>query len=312
MIELAVILCRLAQYSAASVLTGSALFFFYALPPHGPGSAAELRWARPLLATAAVVLAIATLAGLVAQTAVLAGSLADALTADSLNAVVSQMDLGKAALARAALAMLAAVFVALAPRGGTLWLCAGLAGAMACATFAWTGHGAATEGSAHLVHLISDILHALAAAVWIGALAAFVGLLAPRGLGPERLAATAEALRRFSPVGIGLVCALVVTGVVNAWFLVGPMVAMALHDSYGQLLALKLVLFAAMLALAALHRQRSLPALAARIASQDMPEGDALASLRRSILAEALLGFAVLALVAWFGTLPPPGMMDMG
>jgi putative copper resistance protein D len=171
------------------------------------------------------------------------------------------------------------------------------------------GHGATTDGGGHWVHLGADILHALAAALWLGALAAFAGLVLPRAQPSERLAATARALTRFSPLGMALVATLAVTGLVNAWYLVGTDVATALRDPYGQLLALKLALFAAMLALAALHRQRSVPALAARIEARTLPQGDALASLRRSLLAEALLGFAVLALVAWFGTLPPPMAM---
>jgi putative copper resistance protein D len=291
---------------------GSALFFVYALPARGPGSAAQLRWARPLLGGAAVVLAVATVAGLIAQTAELAGSLADALTAESLTAVVGQMDLGKAALVRAVLALIAAVYIAAVPRGQALWLGAGALGAFATASFGWMGHGATTDGGGHLVHLAADILHALAAGLWLGALAAFAGLVLPRAQPFERLAATARALTRFSPLGVALVATLAVTGLVNAWYLVGTDVAMALRDPYGQLLALKLALFAAMLALAALHRQRSVPALAARIEARTLPQGDALASLRRSLRTEALLGFAVLALVAWFGTLAPPGMMDMG
>ena len=309
MIGLAVILCRFVQYSAASVLMGSALFFVYALPAAGPESAAALRWPKPLLASAALLLAAATLLGLIAQTAVLAGSLADALTAQSLTAVVTQMDLGKAALARAALAIAALLYTALMPRGRALWLGVGTLGTLACATFGWMGHGAATGGSGHLMHLFADILHALAAAAWIGALFAFAGLVAPSRQPFGRLSATAAALQRFSPAGIALVLVLIITGLVNGWFLVGLRIGTALRDPYGQLLALKLALFAGMLALAALHRQKSVPALAARVSSRKLAPDDALASLRRSILAEALLGFAVLAAVAWFGTLPPPGTM---
>ena len=54
MVELAVIVCRLAQYWAASILMGSALFFVYALPSQGPASAASLRWSRPLLWVSAI------------------------------------------------------------------------------------------------------------------------------------------------------------------------------------------------------------------------------------------------------------------
>jgi putative copper export protein len=42
-----------------------------------------------------------------------------------------------------------------------------------------------------------------------------------------------------------------------------------------------------------------------------LPQQDVLASLRRSLLCEAILGFAVLAVVAWFGTLEPPMAMGM-
>jgi putative copper resistance protein D len=309
MAELAVIVCRLVQYSAASVLMGSALFFVYALPRRGPGSAAELRWPRPLLTGAALLLMAGALFGLIARTAVLAGSFADALTAESLTAVVTQMDLGKAALARAALALAALVYALILPSGRALWLGLGALGAFATATIGWMGHGGATDGGGHALHLAADLLHALAAALWLGALAAFAGLVASRRQSFERLATTAEALRRFSPLGIALVATLAVTGLVNGWFLIGLDVMAALRDPYGQLLALKLVLFVAMIGLAALHRQRSVPALAARIAGRPFPQGEALASLRRSLLAEALLGFAILALVAWFGTLPPPGVM---
>jgi putative copper resistance protein D len=308
-IELAVILLRFAQYSAASVLMGSALFFFYALPPQGSASAAGLRWPRPLLAGAAVLLALSAIAGLVAQTAVLAGSLADALTGEALSAVFTQMDLGKAALARAALGLTAAIYVGLAGRERASWLVAGLLGAMASATFGWMGHGPATEGSGHMLHLAADVLHALAAAAWIGALVAFAGLTVPKRQEPAALAAIAEALKSFSPIGIALVATLVLTGLVNTWYIVGLHVAAAVHDLYGQLLALKLTLFAGMLALAAFHRQRAVPALAAQISARLLPTEDALASLRRSIAAEAVLGFAVLGLVGWFGMLEPPGPM---
>jgi len=311
LIALAVIVCRFAQYASASVLMGSALFFVYALPAAGAGSAAQLRWTRPLLAGAALLLAAATLLGLLAQTASLAGSWTDALTGESLGAVITQMDLGKAALVRTACAILAAVSTAVLPRGRALWVAAGLLGTLATASFGWMGHGLATEGTGHSLHLAADVVHSLAAAMWVGALAAFVGLLVPREQAFERLSATAEALRRFSLVGIGLVVVLAVTGLANAWFLVGTDIGAALRAPYGRLLALKLILFAGMLVLAALHRQRSVPALAARIGAQALPQGDALASLRRSVALEALLGFAVLALVAWFGTLEPPMAMTM-
>src|SRR3546814_15811165 len=41
-------------------------------------------------------------------------------------------------------------------------------------SLAWSGHGAATEGGAGMVHLGADILHLLAAGAWVGALAALL------------------------------------------------------------------------------------------------------------------------------------------
>jgi len=286
---------------------GSALFFVYALPATGPGSAASLRWPKLLLEGAALLLVIATLLGLIAQTATLAGSLAEALTRDSLTAVVTQMDFGQSALARATLALIAALYVLVVRRGRALWLGAAILGTLACATFGWMGHGGATEGDGHALHLTADVLHALAAAAWIGALVAFAGLVVPREQDLERLAALSGALQRFSPVGIALVATIAVTGLINAWYLVGPNVGAALRGAYGPVLALKLVLFAGMLALAAVHRQRSVPRLAARLAAGFQPRDDLLASLRASLRGEAWLGFAVLAAVAWLGTLAPPG-----
>lgn len=302
MMEPAIILLRLVQYSAASVLMGSALFFVYALPAHGPASPASLRWARPLLVGAALALAAGTMLGLALQTETLAGE----LSADAFTAVVTQMDLGKAAVARALLASIAAMYLAAMPRGRSLWLVAGILGTFACITFGWMGHGAATEGGGHALHLAADVLHALAAAAWVGALVPFAALATPRQQAPERLSALAAALQCFSPVGMALVATLATTGLVNAWYLTGANVGAALHDPYGQALALKLALFGGMVALAAVHRQRSVPALAAKLKANAVPEADALVSLRRTLLGEALLGLAVLAAVAWLGTLPPP------
>ena len=51
-------------------------------------------------------------------------------------------------------------------------------GAVALASLAWTGHGAADEGPRGLLHLTADIIHLLAAGVWVGALAGLLLLLA--------------------------------------------------------------------------------------------------------------------------------------
>jgi len=305
-LEPAVIALRLAQFAGAMILFGSSLFALYALPIQAGRSGAELRWLRPLLSWSAAGLLIASFLALVAQTSMLAGSLSEGLKPSSLSAVVTTMGLGRSALVRAAAAGLALLLLVLRPADRrTLGLTACL-GAVVCASFAWMGHGAATEGPGASLHLAADVLHALAAGVWVGALVAFGFLLFRRGVhSTDSNAVLHKALHGFSGIGSGLVAVLVGTGLVNGWFLVGPTRLAGLWTTpYGLLLSLKLALFVGMLALAAANRFRLTPALGAALDRAGDPT-EALSALRRSLLVETGLAFAVLGLVAWFGMLAP-------
>ena len=309
MLEPAVVLLRLMQYTGAMVLMGSSLFFVYALPRIGAGSAAETPWARKMLAAGGGLLAVAALLSVPGQASVLTGSLAEGLKPETLGAVVTGMDLGKAAVLRAAIAALAVVLVlTLKPSRASCAIAAGL-GAVATASFAWMGHGAATEGAGGPVHLMSDILHGWAAAVWIGALVAFLLLLRTRHPTPGATTALHRALHGFSGLGTALVAVLIATGAINGWFLVGLDRLEGLWTTpYGRLLSLKLVLFVAMLGLAAANRFQLTPALGRGLGAQEDAR-PALDALRRSVVFETLAGMTVLGLVAWFGTLAPPAAM---
>ena len=306
MLEPAVIALRLLQFAGAVVLFGSSLFLLYALPRAGVGSASQLNWPRPLLAWAAGGVLITSLLGLLAHTAILAGSVAEGLKLESLSAVMTTMSMGPSTAVRASTAAFALFLLAWRhPDRASWWACSG-AGAMICASFAWMGHGAATEGTVGLLHLAADILHTLAAGVWIGALVAFFLLLRPRAPSKELDAVLHKALHGFSGVGSVLVAVLVASGIVNSWFLVGPSRIAGLWTTpYGQLLTLKLALFAGMLVLAAANRFRLTPTLGATMAGDGCPSGEALAALRRSVMLETALAFLVLGLVAWLGTLAP-------
>ncbi len=309
MLEPAVIVLRLMQYMGAMVLMGSSLFFVYALPGVGAGSAAETPWARKLLAAGGALLAVAAALSVPGQASVLTGSLAEGLKPETLSAVVTGMDLGKAAVLRAVLAALAGVLVLVLKPSRTSWALTVALGALATASFAWMGHGAASEGPSAPLHLVSDILHSWAAAVWVGALVAFLLLLRVPRPTPEATASLHRALHGFSGLGTVLVALLVATGAINSWFLVGLGHLSGLWTTpYGRLLSLKLLLFVVMLGLAAANRFQLTPALARGLGSSD-DEHTALASLRRSVLIETCVGLAVLALVAWFGTLAPPASM---
>src|SRR5262249_44170284 len=93
-------------------------------------------------------------------------------------------------------------------------------------------------------------------------------------------------------IGVGTLLA---TGLGNSLFLVGSVDALVDTD-YGRLLILKIALFVAMVAIAAVNRLRLVPRLA---------DGDAMRQLQRNSLAEALLGFVVIAVVAMLGMMEP-------
>jgi copper resistance protein D len=308
-LEPAVVILRLIQYAGAMVLMGSSLFFVYALPKTGAGSAAETSWARKLVGAGGALLAVAALLSVPGQAIVLTESVTEGLKVETLSAVVTGMDLGKAAVGRAGLAALAVILVLTLKPSRASWAITAALGALATASFAWMGHGAATEGPGGPVHLVSDILHGWAAAAWIGALLAFLLLLRTRTPTLDATAALHRALHGFSGVGTVLVAVLVATGVINGWFLVGLDHLNGLWTTpYGRLLSLKLILFVAMLGFAAANRFQLTPALGRSLGSRD-GEQAALAALRRSVVIETAIGLAVLALVAWFGALAPPTAM---
>jgi putative copper resistance protein D len=301
-IEAAIVALRWLQYGAAVALLGTPLFLLYGLSlGRGPGAADPIG-ARRILSAAALAAVLLSLAGLIAQTAVMAGSLDEALKPASLGFMIEGTALGKAYVARGAAALIALALLLLLPSGRPLWGLTALAGLVVVASFAWTGHGASTEGPGRLLHLGADIVHALAAALWLGALVAFARLLAR----PGDLPRVHQALKDFAGVGTFAVALLVMTGLINSGFLIGPDRLAALFTSlYGWLLLLKLALFAAMLAVAARNRYRLTPALGTALETG----GDAapsIARLRGSVLLETVLGAAVLLVVALMGTLPPP------
>jgi putative copper resistance protein D len=228
--------------------------------------------------------------------------------------LVRETDVGTAWVYRSAallLALAVAIWMVRWPTTSAAVLAG--AGSVAVASLVWSGHAGATEGTAGTIHRISDILHMIAAAVWVGAIGAFLLLISPRRVRdwPDGLAVAARSLDRFSLVGTVCVLIIAVTGLINSQLIVGAEnIGRSLGSPYGQLLLAKLALFGLMLALAAANRWRLTPALAAAVAGGDAEDIDtdpdaALAAMRRSLIIEALAALAILALVAWFGTLEP-------
>lgn len=289
MADLLNIILRFALYVDLLLLFGLALFGLYSFN-------ALLRF-RPLLRGMAVTGALLSVAGLVLMTRAMSGETQLAALWPHLQMMLLETDVGLAW----ALRMTALAIVVIRP---SLWP-ASLAGAIALASLAWSGHGAMDEGWLRFWHVLSDILHLLAAGAWLGALLALVLMVSGR-IGDIRLRLIADAVKRFEWVGTLIVLTVSVTGVMNYLFIVGPRLDGVLFGTYGQLLTIKVLAFAVMLVLAALNRFHLGPSL-----QQSLRDGQHLIAanaLRRSVVMELALALLIVALVAWLGTLSPdPG-----
>ncbi len=311
MADTAIIGIRFLLYVTLMVLFGLPLFGIYALRGAERVSGAVLPF-RPMVTVLAVVAIGLAILSIVAMTAAMAGVPIGDIDRASVQSMITETSMGRAWQVR--VVALVGTFVAALLLGRARWawwlmLVAASSGA-ALGSLAWTGHGAAGEGTQGNVQLIADVVHLLAAGGWVGALTALIWLVMPRreATTSERLYLVHRVLRGFSLVGSFIVGLIVISGLINSWVLVGPAnAAKALETDYGQLLLVKLVLFAAMLGLAAVNRYRLTLAFAAAVMEGDT--GSALGHLRRSLAIEIALAITILALVAWLGTLQPPMAM---
>lgn len=239
-------------------------------------------------------------AWLVIEAAAMAGTtLGRAIASDTSRIVLQQTEFGHVFMVRAALAAIFAASLAWlrsarsdrSARGRTE--VALVIAALYLATLAGAGHaGAASDGIVRYVHIGADALHLLAAGGWLGALPALVYCMA---IAPSP-ATLARIVRRFSVLGIVCVGVLIATGVVNSLFLVGSFAAL-FGTPYGELLIVKLALFAALLAIAASNRLWLTPRLAG--------ERGAARSLRRNAMLEIAGGAIIIAIVGALGTMVP-------
>ena len=301
MSESLLLAARLVQFASAIALTGCLSFATVIAPqPWVEAAARRVAW---------TMLPIIVLSGalwFVVQAARMnGGPIADAFDRELLSAVLWHTGFGQVLglrLGLCALLPLALVWRATLARWVAVALSAFLLGSLA-----WMGHAAAEEGVDHLIHLSADVVHLLAAAAWLGGLP-MLALLLHRALA----AATAEAYevvkvstRRFSVMGLIAVGALLATGVVNTWYLAGSLPAL-LGTDYGRWLLVKIALFAAMVATAAVNRQVLTPRLVLKPGGAGRGSARAaLRGLRRNSLVEAVLGLGVIAIVAWLGAAVP-------
>ena len=161
-------------------------------------------------------------------------------------------------------------------------------GASLLATLAPVGHGAMLDGVEGRWLMLNQLVHLACVGIWLGGLMLLVMILRrPAGHDIRTL------LQRFSGVGYIVVAGLLITGLINVRVLTGAFWPTPLLSGFALILLIKVTLIATMLGLALFNRLRI----------KDCEQR--LSALRKSVIAEWLLGIGAVAAVSLLGTMPP-------
>jgi copper transport protein len=187
------------------------------------------------------------------------------------------------------------------------WLYAPIAvcAAYLAATPALSGHASIQSPTG--VFFPSDVVHVLAASVWVGGIVCLLLALpaATRRLaGPQRSRLLLAVLARFSPMALAAVIAIAVTGVIQAYIDVRSLHGL-LHSTYGALIIAKTLLLLSLICLGWVNRGRVIPALK-RIAAAGSAPGSAGVLARRTMRGELSLMVAVFGVTAALISYAPP------
>ncbi len=187
------------------------------------------------------------------------------------------------------------------------WLLAllGLGAAYLALTPALAGHASIQSPTG--VFFPSDVLHVLAASVWVGGVACLLLALpaATRRLeGPERSRLLLAVLARFSPLALGAVVVIAVTGVVQAYIDVRSFEGL-FHTTYGALILVKTALLLALIGLGWVNRERVIPALERVVGAARAPGGVGVLA-RRTLRGELALMLGVFGVTAALISYAPP------
>ncbi|WP_047528227.1 copper homeostasis membrane protein CopD [Pseudomonas sp. 11/12A] len=161
-------------------------------------------------------------------------------------------------------------------------------GASLLATLAPVGHGGMLDGVEGRWLMLNQLVHLACVGIWLGGLMLLVMILRrPAGHDIRAL------LQRFSGVGYIVVAGLLITGLINVRVLTGAFWPTPLLSGFALILLIKVTLIATMLGLALFNRLRI----------KDCEQR--LSALRKSVIAEWLLGIGAVAAVSLLGTMPP-------
>jgi putative copper resistance protein D len=290
------VVIRAIHFAATAMLAGALIFRAVVAEPALRSTPAATTVVRSQIRLIAWIgLAIAAATGVVwfqLQATAMSGlPFGEAMTSDVLSTVLNETQFGLVSKVRFMLAVILATCLAYDRFPQVRWLALGSALGF-IAVISWTGHAGSAPGELGNLHLAADALVPLALLLAAGR----------RNQGFVWASLTRDAAQGFSTLGIVSVGTLLVTGIVNAWILVGSIHALIV-TGYGQLLVLKLVVFAIMLGFAAINRFWLTPRLG--FSPDNEPQLEALRQLARNSVAEIALGLTIFAIVGVLGTLHP-------
>jgi copper resistance protein D len=224
------------------------------------------------------------------------------LTLFDLEKVVLQTSFGQLWIVRAGVVVIVAVLLGWLGKSEALhqpkprpvtWLFLGVSGCL-LGSLAWAGHAGA-GARWHTWHLIVDVVHLGAGAVWPLGLFPLALFLRRSSRGTGALAEVDIAVvRRFSRAGFAAVRVLVASGVANSWLMLPSWNAL-FASIYGWLLLGKVLAVAVMIGVGAFNRFWLLPMLSRKGAPR----------LMRTVVLESILALVVLLIVGLMGITAP-------
>ena len=299
------IVSRFLQFAAVIVVFGCGAFRVYGLGIDMTATAGDAlttfdAWFWRVAMFGSILALLSALSLMLATTANMAGSASAALDPDTISKMLFATSFGRVWCWHLVFAVLA-LGVCLAQRVRWRMTAILVLSLLLLVSLGLVGHAVEGQGVARLVHQTNQMVHLLAAGLWLGGLVPLAWLLerARSASGTAWISVAREVVPRFSQMGYAAVALLAATGALNTLLLVGSAQALV-GTPYGRLLGLKILLFLAMVTLALFNRFRLLPRLRSEAQASAV-----VAALARSVLFEQGLGFAILVVVSVLGTWPP-------
>jgi copper resistance protein D len=170
------------------------------------------------------------------------------------------------------------------------------------ASLSWAGHAGAATGSFADLHLLTDLVHLLASAVWPGGLLPLTVWFFVYAKRRWNVPVDYAVVHRFSALSLGAVVVLAVSGLLNSLFMIKGL-SDFYATTYGQILTGKIILFLIVIDLGAQNRRML------KIQRQNEEEGMDRSKAGRlfgNVCAESALAFVVFGLAGALGAIEPP------